>query len=110
MALERLEALAAASIPDLDRVVAPRLRQLGRVVREGPCPDPLAMALERLEAGTPLIPYGWLYCDPPWLFFLKITSYKAAVWTKYKCRHVYLKRAVLYCLNVIHNKQARILK
>jgi len=32
------------------------------------------------------------------------------VWTKYKCRCVCLKRAVLYCLNVIYNKQAHILK
>ena len=32
------------------------------------------------------------------------------VWTKYKCKCVYLKRAVLYCLNIIYNKQVYILK
>ena len=35
MALERLEALAAARIPDLDRLVVRRRRQPGRVVGEG---------------------------------------------------------------------------
>jgi len=35
MALERLQARAAADIPDLDRVVVRRRRQLRRIVREG---------------------------------------------------------------------------
>ena len=35
MALERLEALAAARIPDLDRLVVRCRRQPGRVVGEG---------------------------------------------------------------------------
>ena len=50
MALERLQALAAARVPDLDRPVVRRRRQPCRVVREGDRRDPIAMALERLQA------------------------------------------------------------
>jgi hypothetical protein len=67
------------------------------------------MALKRLQAGTPLS-YTWSNCDPSRFFFLIPTSDKAMLWTKQECRYIDLKRAVLYCLDVIHNKQARILK
>src|SRR5690349_10514205 len=50
MALEGLQARPAARIPDLDRLVPRRRRQLGRVVREGYRVDRTAMALERLQA------------------------------------------------------------
>jgi hypothetical protein len=52
MALERLQARAAAGIPDLDGAVAGRRRrrQLFRVVREGHRVDQIAMALKRLQA------------------------------------------------------------
>jgi hypothetical protein len=50
MALERLQARAAAGVPDLDGPVVGRRRQPGRVVREGHRPDRTAMALERLQA------------------------------------------------------------
>jgi hypothetical protein len=50
MALERLQARAAARVPDLDGPVPGRRRQPGRVVREGYRPDKMAMALERLQA------------------------------------------------------------
>ena len=39
MALERLQARAAAGVPDLDGVVVGRRRQLGRVMRESNRPD-----------------------------------------------------------------------
>jgi hypothetical protein len=35
VAVKRLQARAAAGVPDLDRSVVGRRRQLGRVVREG---------------------------------------------------------------------------
>jgi len=50
MALERLQARATADIPDLDRVVERRRRQLRRIVREGYRVNRTAMALERLQA------------------------------------------------------------
>jgi hypothetical protein len=49
-ALERLQARAAAGVPDLDGPVVRRRRQPGRVVREGHGVDRTAMALERLHA------------------------------------------------------------
>ena len=60
MILDRLQARAAVSIPDLDGAVVRRRRQPGRVVREGYGPDPIAMALERLQTRTPAIAYSWL--------------------------------------------------
>ena len=50
MPLKRLEAVAAARIPDLDRAVARRRREPGRVVREGDRQDGVAVPLENLEA------------------------------------------------------------
>src|SRR5438270_302320 len=50
MALERLEALATARIPDLDRPDVGSPPQRGRVAGEGHRPDVTSMALERLEA------------------------------------------------------------
>src|SRR5438552_16162816 len=50
MALKRLEARAAAGVPDLDRAVVRRRREPGRVVREGHRRDGAAVALERLQA------------------------------------------------------------
>jgi len=50
MALERLQARAAACIPDLDRAVVRCRSQPRRVVREGHRGDITAMALERLQA------------------------------------------------------------
>jgi hypothetical protein len=50
MALERLQAHAAAGVPDLDGSVARRRRQPGRIVRESHRHDRTAMALERLQA------------------------------------------------------------
>jgi hypothetical protein len=69
----------------------------------------MAIALERLEAGTPFS-YTWSNCDPSRFFFLIPTPDKAMLWTKQECRYIHLKRAVLYGLDVIHDKQARILK
>ena len=75
MALERLEALATACIPDFDRLVGGRGREPGRVVGEGDRVNAMAMALKRLEAGTPFISHTRLYCDPLWLFLHKKTPY-----------------------------------
>jgi hypothetical protein len=50
MTLERLQARAAAGVPDLDGPVSGRRRQLGGVVREGHRVDRTAMALGRLQA------------------------------------------------------------
>jgi hypothetical protein len=49
MALERLQARAAAGVPDLDGAVEGRRRQPHRVVREGHRGDPTAMALKRMH-------------------------------------------------------------
>ena len=68
MALERLQARAAVSIPDLDGAVARRRRQPGRVVREGHGRDPTAMALERLQACAPPFVQSWSNTDFFWLF------------------------------------------
>lgn len=46
VALERLQGLATACIPDFDRLVVRRRHQPGRVVREGDRPDPITVALE----------------------------------------------------------------
>ena len=48
VALERLQARAAAGVPDLDGHIVGRRRQPGRVVREGHGVDRIAMSLERL--------------------------------------------------------------
>ena len=71
MALERLQARAAAGVPDLDGVVAGRRRQPGRVVREGHRPDKTAMALERLQARTPAVAHIWLDSYSSSLFVLE---------------------------------------
>ena len=57
MPLKRLEAVAAARIPDPDRSIERRRREPGRVVREGHRLDGAAMPLKRLEAvATAYIP------------------------------------------------------
>jgi hypothetical protein len=50
IALERLQALVTARIPDLDRVIVRRRREPCRVVREGDRADSMTMVLERLQA------------------------------------------------------------
>jgi hypothetical protein len=49
---KRLQAGAAARIPDLNRLVGRRRREPCRVVREGHGPDLTAMPLERRQAGA----------------------------------------------------------
>jgi len=71
MALERLQARAAAGIPDLDGPVPGRRRQPGRVVREGHRGDIIAMALERLQARAPVIVHSWYDFNKIWLLVLK---------------------------------------
>ena len=68
----------------------------------------MAVALERLQAGTPFIAYTWLYSDPPWLFILKQSFYQTAGWTEYECGHIRLKRSILYRHFVVSNKSMRI--
>jgi len=50
MAFKRLQAHAAAGVPDLNHIIARRRRQLRRIVREGYREDPMAMAFKRLQA------------------------------------------------------------
>jgi hypothetical protein len=66
------------------------------------------MALERLEAGAPLISNRRLYRDPSRRFMPEKTLYQAVAWTKQESRRVYLKRAILYYCLVIHDKSARV--
>ena len=80
--MKRLQALAAAGIPDLDRVIVRRRREPARVAREGYGRNSTAVALERLQASTPLIAHRWLYRNRLWLFILEKTSCQAAGWTK----------------------------
>ena len=82
MALERLQARAAAGVPDLDGAVVGRRRQPRRVVREGHGMDTTAMALERLQARAPAIFHSWYDCYIPWLFMLEKLSYQTLPWTK----------------------------
>src|SRR5271156_2030833 len=109
MALERLQALATACIPDLDRAVVRRRREPCRVVREGDRVDRTAMALERLQAGTPFISHSRLYRDPLRLFLLEKTPCQAAGWAEQECRRICLKRIVLDDASIRQNKSMSIL-
>jgi hypothetical protein len=71
MALERLQARAAAGVPDLDGAVPGRRRQPGRVVREGHGADPAAMPLERLQARDPVVDHSRYDFNRIWLFMLE---------------------------------------
>jgi hypothetical protein len=71
MALERLQARAAAGVPDLDGVVVGRRRQPSRVVQEGHGVDLIPMALERLQARAPVIVHSWNDFNEVWLFVLE---------------------------------------
>jgi hypothetical protein len=79
---ERLQARAAAGIPDLDRLVPRCRRQPGRVVREGHGVDNVSMALERLQARAPAVSYSRLDVDLFQPFVLEQLSNPATYRTK----------------------------
>src|SRR2546421_12856005 len=97
MALERLQALATACIPDLDRAIDRRRREPCRVMRKGDRPDPTAMALERLQARITFISYTRLYHVPLWLLLLEQNPCQAARWDAPASRRISLKRTLFYC-------------
>jgi hypothetical protein len=66
------------------------------------------MALERLQAGIPIVFYSRLCRDPLQLFLLEKTPYHAASWTEHECGRIYLKRTLLYWPLVIHDESAGI--
>jgi hypothetical protein len=74
MALERLQARAAAGVPDLDGAIVRRRRQPGRVVREGHRLDDIAMALECLQTRAPGIVHSWYDCHIIWVFIWSIPA------------------------------------
>ena len=109
MALERLQARAAAGVPDLDGPVVGRLRQPGRVVREGHRVDPIAMALERLQARTPFVVHDRSNYDFFELFVMKQTSNDTTCWTENQCRCICLERVILNCPLMIHDESLCVL-
>src|SRR2546423_411835 len=104
-----MQALATACIPDLDCAVVRCRCESCRVVREGDRLDRTAVALERLQAGTPFISYSRLHRDPLRLFLPEKNPYQAARRTEHECRRIRLKRTLLYCPLMIHNESVRIL-
>jgi hypothetical protein len=82
MALERLDAGAAASIPDPDGLVVRRRREPRRVVREGYRADRAAMAHERLEAGAPTCWQRRMNTDPARLLVFKKIPCQTTAWTE----------------------------
>ena len=71
MAFERLEAFARGRVPDLDGAIRRCRGEALVVVREGDRRDLVAMAFERLEAGSPIILHSRLGGNSFWLFLLE---------------------------------------